>query len=160
MAIDESPLKITIYDPNIPNTASVLAKESNGYVHKNSGSVYRGFFVDDGYSTKIPPNLQGERGWRMCYGCRGLFYGNLEFNACPAGTRHYALSKADYILAMGGGRGESGWRYCVRCKQLVYAFDAPNPGICPAGGIHVPSLEWLYRLAVDENYLVQGQSNW
>jgi|GEM_PF-3299380 len=160
MAIDTHPLVIKIYDPNRPNETVTLARESNGFVHKSSHAVYRGFFVDDGYSFNPPPNLEGEHGWRMCYGCRGLYFGVAEDNACPVGNRHYALSRADYVLAMGGGRGEGGWRFCTRCKELVYALDATTPGVCPAGGIHTPSSHWKYALAVDNNANVQGQSNW
>ncbi len=161
MSIESSPqLKIEIYDPNIPTISVTLARESNGFVHKNNGTVYRGFFVDDGYSFNPPPNLEGEHGWKMCYGCRGLFFGGPDDNACPNGGKHYALSRTDYILSLGYGRGESGWRYCVQCKELVYTYDSTNPGACPAGGIHSPAAQWWYRLAVDDSPLVQGQSNW
>lgn len=160
MAVDDSPFKVTIYDPNIPNTSVTLSLESNGYKHQSSGTVYRGFFVDDGYSFKSPPNLQGEHGWKMCYNCRALFFGGPNDNVCPKGGTHFALSKSDYILAQGGGRGESGWRYCNPCRQLVYTFDSSTPGTCPSGGIHTPSATWNYRLAVDNGPNVIGQSNW
>ncbi len=155
-----TPFAIDIYDPNIPDKTVQLVQKGGSFVNTGSNANYRGFFVDDGYGIKLPPNLGGENGWRHCYRCRSLFYGGPGDSPCPGGGQHYAFGSSDYVLNLGGGRGEGGWRYCNKCQGLHYAFDSTFPGVCPAGGFHLPDDHWKYRLAVDVGGEVAGQSNW
>jgi len=157
-AADRPPV-IQVYDPNYPGklvTIKLLA--GKGFHHSIEGSLWDGFFVDDAYSTKIPPVLAGQDNWRWCRKCQGLFfYGNPTNGVCPAGGEHDSTSSSNYMLMINKGNGQPDWRWCWKCEGLYYAGRPDSAGLCPAGGIHNGIRSGNYFLALGSG---TGQSNW
>jgi hypothetical protein len=166
-AASDSDFSFSIYNPNFPDSVSNLRAEHNGIRETASftsggksytvNDLWRGFLVDNRYSYKKPPRLDGESGWRMCYTCRLIYFGGDTAGTCPKGGSHYALSKTNYVLNKNAGHGQSGWKKCWKCLGLYYAGDPSSAGLCPAGGIHNPELKSDYTLPIGG---FAGQSNW
>lgn len=92
-----------------------------------------------------PSEGEGQRGWRFCRKCYGLFYSGFgTFGRCAAGGGHSGSpsdeSSFDYHVAWfdpgvaAGVEYQTGWVYCPRCECLTWA---PGDGWCPGGGHHV-----------------------
>jgi hypothetical protein len=158
-----SGIKIKAYNPNFPGKEDLITRNANGdFVTSLTGSTWGGFFVDDGYSTCVPAVTGGEKGWRWCRKCQGMFYnseaGNL-FGKCPAdGAGHDPSMSGKYILPLNTGSGEAGWRWCPNCEGLYFAGVGVGPaGVCPAGGTHGGDPKFDYALA--DRYGL-GQDRW
>jgi len=91
--------------------------------------------------------VEGRRGgFRFCRQCASLVRSGADAGAdrCHAGGAH-RLEEADYVLPLvqqDTADVQSAWRTCTRCA-CVYWNGADNPGLCPAGGGHVPDDEML-----------------
>ncbi|MCA6091504.1 hypothetical protein LE181_04895 [Streptomyces sp. SCA3-4] len=89
-------------------------------------------------SAKGPTRQEGQRNWRFCTKCFGMFYYGYPTNGvCPAGGAH---SMAGYDFDIPYNIGESpnlqaNWRFCDRCFGMFF-FGYPSGGWCPTGGSH------------------------
>lgn len=148
-----SKVRIELYDPNFPDTVSVLEQSGDRYAEKPSGS-WKGFFIDPGYFYVKPEILEGEFGWARCSACRLLYFPNGGDAPCPKGGAH--RKQGSYVLNLNAGHGRANWKRCWKCNGLFYAGDPSSAGICPAGGIHNPAQGREYTLAVNG----AGEPNW
>jgi hypothetical protein len=98
-----------------------------GGAHDGGGSA--------NYTLVLSP-LPGQRNWRWCGQCQGLFFaGDTSTGSCPAGGGHNYADSNDYSLASSpGSPGQRNWRWCHRCQGLFFAGD--TSGTCPVGGGH------------------------
>ena len=55
--------------------------------------------ADYSLAMNVAPNFLGERGWKWCSKCAGLFHSQVSANRCPAGQAHDGGSSADYALS-------------------------------------------------------------
>jgi hypothetical protein len=93
-----------------------------------------------------PTSIAGQRGWRFCGKCAGMFWNeDAKFKGtCPAGGSHdpqglvFVLpSKPDGAPDPAGSQGD--WRLCRNCGGLHWD-GYPDKGVCagaPGGGIHL-----------------------
>jgi hypothetical protein len=82
----------------------------------------------------------GQRDWRWCNKCQGLFWGDsTPHGVCPAGGNHAdpAVSGSGNYVLPTAGAGESNWRWCNQCQGLFFAGGATG-GICPATSARTP----------------------
>lgn len=152
---ESSPVTLELYDPNFPNKVSYLKQEAEGWRHSVSNDLWRGFFIDDGYTWKKPEIMAGEHGWIRCLDCR-LLYASGSNAPCPKGGSHNSQGSAKYVLNLNAGSGEPGWRKCLKCKCLFDNISSPKGGMCTDGGVHVPVDGKYYILGIDG----VGQGNW
>ncbi|NEV60415.1 hypothetical protein [Thiorhodococcus minor] len=78
----------------------------------------------------------GDRDWRWCRKCQGLFLALLP-GTCPSGGAHDGGTSQRFTLthyAPGVG-GQRNWRRCMKCEGLVFT-GAGGPAACSAGGKH------------------------
>jgi hypothetical protein len=47
-------ISFEIYDPNFPNIIATVKTVANGFRHSASPTIWKGFFIDDGYKFKKP----------------------------------------------------------------------------------------------------------
>jgi hypothetical protein len=95
--------------------------------HSTTGStkVYR--------LARIGDSMVGEKGWKWCSVCQGLFYGgDATAGVCLGGGGHDRSDSTEYVLAYGSAAGniESDWRWCKSC-ELLY-FGGAGSGVCAA----------------------------
>ena len=50
-------ISFEVYDPNFPNIISTINAEENGFRHSVNQTLWKGFFIDDGYKFKPPINF-------------------------------------------------------------------------------------------------------
>lgn len=155
--------EIQLYDPNFPDRVSKLkltqvSPTFQRWHHSVSGETWYGFFVDSGYTKKIPPTLCGENNWRWCNRCDGLFWdGEADKGKCPAGGGHTAGGVRNYILAINAGSGQANWKWCKNCQGLWFS-GSPTTGKCPAsGGGHVVIDNNIYFMAQNTG---AGEGDW
>jgi hypothetical protein len=113
----------------------------------------------------------GQRDWRFCSQCNGLFWapeGNPALTVCPAGGQHDPLGWTFYLPSREGqgatdATGQPDWRSCANCHGLFWAPDGnPVDTVCPAGGQHDP-LGWTFYLPSREAHGATdatGQPDW
>ncbi|HUR22562.1 MAG TPA: M36 family metallopeptidase [Acidimicrobiales bacterium] len=133
-----------------------------------TGNVYR---VDPGTPRQmtdfprplgdhgLPLPLNGQKNWRWCHKCQGLFFAGNPGSKCPAGGAHENVGSGDYGLALNspGFPGQHNWRWCHKCQGLYFAG---NPGShCPAGGAHENQGSGDYALQ-NQQPLAFGQHGW
>ncbi|MEU4212305.1 hypothetical protein AB0F13_20290 [Streptomyces sp. NPDC026206] len=89
-------------------------------------------------SDRDAARVAGQRNWRFCTKCYGMFYyGYPQNGVCPAGGSH---SQAGYDFDIPHDVGESpnaqgNWRFCDKCYGMFF-FGYPSGGWCPTGGSH------------------------
>jgi hypothetical protein len=155
--------EIQMYDSNFPTMVSKLklmqaSATLQRWKHSVSGEFWYGFFIDSGYSKKLPPALSGEPDWRWCHRCEGLFWNGdaSDKGKCPAGGAHVAGGVRNYILAINAGSGQANWKWCKRCQGLWFSGNG-SPGKCPAGGSHDAFDKNQYFMAQNTG---AGEGNW
>jgi len=97
--------------------------------HNSTGSGNYTLFTDG----------PGQRGWRYCRLCKGLWFAyNGTAGRCPGNRSsggHVLDGSGDYGLAQGGNVGvneQVGWFWCARCQGLWYGLNNTT-GSCPGG---------------------------
>jgi hypothetical protein len=109
-----------------------------------------------------PTDQQGQRDWRFCGKCGGLFYdGYPSFKgACHRGGTHQAIGWRFVVPARETGveTGQPAWRYCGQCAGLFYDGYPQFKGVCPNGGSH-QAIGWEFLLPYEPTG-VQGQPDW
>ncbi len=129
--------QLQLYDSNYPDRDDIYLTPLN-YAplwRHSDGSMWRGYFVDDGYRPQYPPINTGEGSWKLCAKCSSLYQSAMGPGKCAAGGVHQTFTKMEYYLPKNGQRGESGWTQCNKCKECVWVGDG-RKGVCPAGGNH------------------------
>ena len=124
----------------------------DGDGHLKADSLdYRLYFANE-------TQVVGQRGWRWCRDCQGLFFaGNATTGHCVNGRGGYGTrpgghdytGSEEYILwydAPVEGR-QGNWRWCSRCQGLFFAGN-PRSGTCPVGGGHDGSGSKNYFLEI------------
>ena len=109
-----------------------------GGAHSDAGSA--------NYILTVNSGTSGQKNWRWCSKCQGLFFGGNPGSKCAAGGAHTKSGSGDYILAHNSptAPGEQNWRWCSKCQGL---FFGGNPGSkCAAGGAHTKSGSGNYTL--------------
>ena len=88
------------------------------------------------------PNDPGQKSWRWCYKCQGLFVGTNELaSACPTGGGHDGSLSAAYslrdsiVFPPNTPHSNTNWLRCNKCEALYSGQSATNR--CPdaAGGL-------------------------
>lgn len=105
-----------------------------GGAHEPTGSYNYHLFAE------ARPDGQGQRNWRWCSKCSGLYFGGTQSSACPRGNTHDGMGSADYILVSQEPTtvfAQPGWLWCSRCQGLYYSGGPPAP--CSSGGPHSSS---------------------
>jgi hypothetical protein len=130
------PITITAYDPNAPGKTAIIQEfKSPGQGRKFVNSMgpskrWEHFFVDTSYVPDRPNVVAGQKKWRWCNSCMGLFFGgNATNGACPKGGNHNPGFSANYWLSF-SPPGQSNWRWCRQCEGLFFAGNN-TLGICP-----------------------------
>lgn len=161
---DTGPMSISAYDPNAPDRVANIHEHVTGGFHNTmSQQLFPDIFVDDGYDQKRPPLvtglLAGQRNWRLCRTCQGLFFaGNNSLGICPANPKgHDGSQSRNYVLSHNQGNGQANWSWCLKCQGLYFAGHPGSAGICPDGGIHNGRRSGNYILALGVG---AGQENW
>lgn len=157
-AFDTSPQQIQLYDSNYPDRDDIfLTAMSNKPLWRHTdGSLWRGFFIDDGYRATYPPINTGEGSWKLCAKCSSLYHSASGPGPCAAGGVHATFTKMEYSLPTHGSRGESGWSHCSKCKELVWIGDGRR-GVCPQGGNHEVDVMKNYVLPMNGG---KGEPYW
>ena len=88
-------------------------------------SCSRGKYAN--YLLTVNSNVAGQKGWRRCGKCQGLFFGGNAGSHCPAGGAHSKTGSGDYVVVHNTptAPGQADWRWCSKCRRL---FFAGNPG--------------------------------
>lgn len=94
------------------------------------------------YSLNFGSTVPGQKGWRWCVQCQGLFYGLNDGGSCPAvpGSPHKAPAQpTDYAVKTTSDKSvgvQLGWCWCEKCQGLYFAgplkqwdFSQPRPPI-------------------------------
>jgi len=118
------------------------------------------------YILTLNSEVAGQKGWRWCKNCQGLFFGDNPGSRCPIGGEHVKSISGNYVLlndiivaiiddtTMGA---QQGWRWCNKCQGL---FFGDNPGSqCPASGSHSQTGSGNYVL-VQNMTGAPGQEDW
>lgn len=155
--------EIWMYDPNFPDEISKLkltqvSSTFQRWKHSISHEYWYGFFIDTGYTRKVPPALCGEVNWRWCNRCEGLFWnGDGNKGKCPAGGGHIAGGVRNYILAINAGSGQRNWKWCKTCQGLWFG-GGMSLGKCPGSPAgHDFHDKNIYFMAQDTG---AGEGNW
>ncbi|MFD8974900.1 hypothetical protein [Streptomyces sp. NPDC059593] len=117
---------------------------------------------------------KGQRDWRFCGKCLGLFWardGSTAGTVCPAGGEHSFPPGSWMFFPPNDHQGatpETGqrdWRYCSKCHGMFFAAEGETTGtVCPVNGrehtFHPDS--WIFFLPSREHgaSLEGGQENW
>ncbi len=116
-------------------------------VHKDSSYTHNYFL------SLNSPDAPGQRGWRWCRKCQGLWMGANAGSKCPGGGGHAKVGSGQYTVihnAEENGPGEKNWRWCRKCQGLHHGGIVGDTGrACPAGGFHATAGSGLYRLQFD-----------
>lgn len=159
---DADPYTIYTYDPNHPGQTTLIQKIMDGsessYFLQNSvdSGHWKTFFVDAGYTKKIPTVPGMISGWRKCSHCHGLFYGeNATLGVCPAGGAHDLTGSSNYTLT--SSTGQAGWKWCYKCEGLFFTGRGIRSGKCPAGTTHDGSYSASYMIAHQTG---TGEAGW
>jgi hypothetical protein len=123
----------------------------------NSGGphvVYNDFSYDNNYFLALDsPDAPGQRGWRWCSKCQGLWMGDNAGSDCPAGGGHSKAGSGEYTVIHNvdaTGPGEKNWRWCRKCQGLHHGGIVGDTGqSCPAGGFHETVGSGSYRVQYD-----------
>ena len=69
----------------------------------------------------------GQKNWRWCHKCQGLFFAGNAGSHCPAGGAHDKTGSGNYDLVQNWPQapGQDNWRWCHKCQGLYFAG---NPG--------------------------------
>ena len=120
----------------------------------------------EGFDFVLPhdqtPVQGGQRDWRFCVKCSGLFFdGHPDKGTCSMGGEHSAAGfnfvlPHDQTPVQGGQRD---WRFCVKCNALFYDGYIDNKGVCPKDGIGHEPADNNFVLPHDDTP-VQGQRDW
>ena len=113
-----------LYFSGTPTTGSIAGTCPTGGTHAHGGSA--------NYLLTVNSNVAGQKGWRRCGKCQGLFFGGNAGSHCPAGGAHSKTGSGDYVVVHNTptAPGQADWRWCSKCQGL---FFAGNPGsTCPA----------------------------
>lgn len=161
LAIGTSPaggMLVQIYDPNSPDKVATVRQSADGqFTNTASNHSWKAFFVDDGYTVKVPTVLSGQDQWRWCRRCQGLFFsGGGSRGLCPSGGGHDSTGSGNYVLSDGTGSGQQAWRWCWKCQGLFFTGNG-WAGLCPEGGIHNGIRSGNYALSLNGGV---GQQNW
>lgn len=111
------------------------------------------------YILVLNSTAPGEKGWRWCKKCQGLFFGAGSASKCPAdGGAHVKTGSGNYVLVKDapGGATQAGWRRCKKCQGLFFGENSGSQ--CPAGGSHSKAGSGNYSLA--EMGPGEIQANW
>ena len=114
------------------------------------------------------PKAIGQRGWRWCKNCEGLFFAGRkgEYGFCSAhspegktGPHEISANSGEYTLVMDdpNHKGQKNWRWCSKCEGLFFAGH-DKFGQCPMDGkahligatdyslMHLPKLRrWVIK---------------
>jgi hypothetical protein len=84
----------------------------------------------------IGSNAPGQKGWRLCSRCQGLFFGGNAGSVCPSAAGGHVAASGDYVLLPYklNAPGQSGWKWCGKCQELYFSRTAGST--CPSGGQH------------------------
>jgi hypothetical protein len=113
-----------LYFSGTPTSGSIGGACPTGGSHAHGGSA--------NYLLTVNSNVAGQKGWRRCHKCQGLFFGGNPGSHCPAGGAHSKTDSGDYVVVHNTptAPGQADWRWCSKCQGL---FFAGNPGsTCPA----------------------------
>ncbi len=91
----------------------------------------------------------GQKGWKWCRNCQGLFFGvNQSSSRCPAGVAHEGSQSGDYTLNNGprAAYEDDNWRWCHKCQGLFFGGATKTPSKCPAGNAHEGAGSGTYAL--------------
>jgi hypothetical protein len=129
-------------------------------------------FDDEGSPRFVSSNpfwnsAAGQRNWRWCNRCQGLFFGgNPTTGACPLGGGHNRGS-GNYVMfayAPIPAHSQAGWRWCNRCQGLFApgnnSNDPNNNGVCPLGGGHNPGGSGAYTMFWGDGVAGSKQGLW
>jgi hypothetical protein len=127
---------------------------------KLGGHEFAGFdFVLPHDNTPV----QGQRDWRFCVKCHGLYFdGYADKGVCPDGEAH-AFHPASYEFSLPHDttpvQGQHDWRFCVKCHGMF--FDGyEDKGVCPRGGGHRTHPDNFKFILPHDDTPVQGQREW
>lgn len=156
---DVAKQEILLYDNNHAKVVSKLTAADHGWRHSQSGTVWKGWFLDWGHytdGTKYPPTP-----FRLCVKCRGLFptaWG--KTGVCSVGGQHSPDKDREYFLPV-SDEGERGWRLCSRCNTIFHAPSGQATGWCANGETHsaVRLNGVLLEFGV-EDFNEKGQNFW
>ncbi len=141
----------------VPN-ADLVAWTDATQVATHGGHAAAGFnFVLPHDQTSV----QGQRDWRFCVKCSGLFFnGYPDKGTCSMGGGH-AAAGFNFVLPhdQTSVQGQRDWRFCVKCNTLFYDGYRDNKGVCPKDGIAHTPVGNNFVLPHD-NTPVQGQRDW
>jgi hypothetical protein len=156
-ACDPGKKEILLYDSNFPGKSSGLKQVSDGWLHKPSEQMWKGWFIDWGHHTegaRMPPLP-----FRYCRTCHGLNTTSLGVQGGCLSGNHNNHPDFEYFLPWQSGEGQGGWIVCGKCQGL-YRPMAGDTAICPAGGLHVPQQQngWFKDLYVSTNGT--GEAGW
>lgn len=105
----------------------------------------------------------GQRDWRFCNKCDGLFYnGSSGKGVCPGGPGGHVAQGFNFELPFNTAAKkdtQKDWRYCGKCLGMFFAGFPNNLGTCPAGQGHAP-VGYNFVLHHDTATNLGSQNNW
>lgn len=133
------------------------ASQSRREVLRKAGLGAAALFVaEETLIAKPAAALASQSDWRICWGCRTLYFPDSGVGACPLynnGREDHVWKEGDlvswnYVLWFegAGSNFQAGWRWCRVCNSLFFAFNGTSR--CPRPGPHDPSASGPYMLDV------------
>ena len=112
-----------------------------GGQHDPTGSGSYTLFMES------PPH-PAQGGWRWCFKCQTVFYGELTGSVCPVDNGHSSAISPPYFMPTETfPDSQDQWRWCRKCQVLWYG-GGTSAGVCAAGGEHSKEGSGDYRVHV------------